>query len=68
MVSYNLLLFCFTIGIPLGSSLLFDDASNLQNLLSLITEEKRMRTTVENEIQSLKTDIAAMKARHQSSK
>ena len=54
--------------VPFAFSFLFEDANNLQNLLSLITEEKRLRSTVENEIRSLKNDIADMKAKHKAGK
>ena len=64
----RLVLFCVLCCIPLVSSFLFEDADNLQNLLSLITEEKRMRSSLENAIQGLRNDIADMKSKHKSGK
>ena len=68
MVSSRIAAFAILIVVPLASTFLFDDASNVQNLLQLITDEKQMRSSLEYELQSLKHDIAAMKARHKSSK
>lgn len=59
---------CILLLVSSGSPFLFDDASNLQNLLQLITDEKQMRASLEYEIQSLKKDINDMKARHKSRK
>ena len=68
MASRRDIFFAILILVPLASPFLFDDASNIQNLLQLITDEKQMRSSLEYEIQTLRTDIAAMKARHKSSK
>ncbi|XP_045166072.1 complement C1q-like protein 4 [Mercenaria mercenaria] len=41
------------------------DDNSLQNLLNLITEEKKLRSSVEQEINLLRKDIDNMKANHQ---
>ena len=68
MASNIITFFAILFLVPLASSFLFDDASNVQNLLQLITDEKQMRSSLEYELQTLRNDITAMKARHKSSK
>ena len=41
------------------------DDNSLQNLLNLISEEKKLRASAEQEINQLKSDIANMRANHQ---
>ncbi|KAK3609817.1 hypothetical protein CHS0354_029856 [Potamilus streckersoni] len=54
----------------LSSGFLFDGnggPDSFSSLLKLITDEKRLRSDIEVQIQTLKNDLQALKSRHQSS-
>lgn len=62
MVALSLVL-TLAIVVTMSHSFLLDDNS-LQNLLNLITQEKKKRAIVEDEIETLKKNVANLKANH----
>lgn len=65
--SVSFVLFCLAMT-PSTLSLLANGNANVEDLLRLITDEKRYRATLQNEMDALRNDIVVMKARHQNCK